>query len=93
MGLEGLGDLMRPRCFKSRDAFQQRLLVCCCFSGMHCPASQGGAVCASAAYARARVRRSRQRKSLQRSRKGQETVNLSRNTPDSTQMNEVELKG
>ena len=40
MGLEGLGDLMRPRCFKSTDAFQQRLLVCCCFSGMHGPASQ-----------------------------------------------------
>jgi hypothetical protein len=40
MGLEGLGDLKRPRCFKSRDAFQQRLLVCCCFSGMHGPAPQ-----------------------------------------------------
>ena len=34
MGFEGLGDLMRPRCFKSTDAFQQLLLVCCCFSGM-----------------------------------------------------------
>ncbi len=24
MGLEGLGDLMRPRCFKSTNAFQRR---------------------------------------------------------------------